>query len=109
MDDKRTKVNIKKLLKMKRDQTPVAWITSYDLPFAYVAEQAGVEMILVGDSGGMVQLGYKTTNPVTMDEMITKANGKRTIPQIFFDDQHIGGYDEARALEKENKLQELLK
>ena len=44
-----------------------------------------------------------------MDEMIEKANGKRTIPQIFFDDQHIGGYDEARALEKENKLQDLLK
>ena len=43
------------------------------------------------------------------DEMIQKANGKRTIPQIFFDDQHIGGYDEVRALEKENKLQELLK
>ena len=43
------------------------------------------------------------------DEMIKKANGKRTIPQIFFDDQHIGGYDETRALEKENKLQELLK
>ena len=44
-----------------------------------------------------------------IDEMINKANGKRTIPQIFFDDQHIGGYDEVRALEKENKLQGLLK
>ena len=43
-----------------------------------------------------------------MDEMIKKANGKRTIPQILFDDQHIGGYDEVRALEKENKLQDLL-
>ena len=43
------------------------------------------------------------------DEMIKKANGKRTIPQIFFDEQHIGGYDEVRALEKENKLQDLLK
>ena len=43
------------------------------------------------------------------DEMIKKANGKKTIPQIFFDDQHIGGYDEVRALEKENKLQEMLK
>ena len=42
------------------------------------------------------------------DEMIKKSNGKRTIPQIFFDDQHIGGYDEVRALEKENKLRELL-
>ena len=44
-----------------------------------------------------------------MDEMIKKANGKRTIPQIFFDDQHMGGYDDVRALEKENKLQDLLK
>ena len=44
-----------------------------------------------------------------MDEMIKKANGKRTIPQIFFDEQHIGGYEETRALEKENKLHELLK
>jgi glutaredoxin 3 len=56
---------------------------------------------------------YKEINIATVDgaidEMIKKANGKRTVPQIFFDDQHIGGYDEARALEKENKLQELLK
>ena len=42
-----------------------------------------------------------------MDEMIKKANGKRTIPQIFFDEQHMGGYDDVRALEKENKLQDL--
>jgi len=56
---------------------------------------------------------YKEINVATvdgaMDEMITKANGKRTIPQIFFDDQHIGGYDDVRALEKDNKLQDLLK
>ena len=44
-----------------------------------------------------------------MDEMIKKTNGKKTIPQIFFDDQHIGGYDEVRTLEKENKLKDLLK
>ena len=44
-----------------------------------------------------------------MDEMIKKANGKRTIPQIFFDEDHIGGYQELRNLEKENKLQDLLK
>ena len=43
------------------------------------------------------------------DEMIMKANGKKTIPQIFFNDEHIGGYDEVRALEKENKLKDLLK
>ena len=44
-----------------------------------------------------------------MDEMIKRSNGKRTIPQIFFNDKHIGGYDEVRALEKENKLQDFLK
>ena len=44
-----------------------------------------------------------------MDEMIKKANGKRTVPQIFFDDQHMGGYDDVRALEKEDKLLDLLK
>ncbi len=43
------------------------------------------------------------------EEMIKKSNGRRTIPQIFFDDQHIGGYQELRALEKENKLKDLLK
>ena len=43
------------------------------------------------------------------DEMIKKANGKRTIPQIFFDDYHVGGYVELRSLEKENKLKDLLK
>ena len=44
-----------------------------------------------------------------LDEMLKKSNGKRTIPQIFFDEQHIGGYEEIRALEKDNKLQDLLK
>ena len=44
-----------------------------------------------------------------MEEMIKKAKGKRTIPQIFFNEYHVGGYQELRALEKENKLQDLLK
>ncbi len=56
---------------------------------------------------------YKEINIATtdgaMDEMIKKANGRRTVPQIFFDELHIGGYDDIRALEKENKLQDLLK
>ena len=56
---------------------------------------------------------YKEISIATVDgamnEMIAKANGKRTIPQIFFDEQHMGGYDDVRALEKDNKLQDLLK
>ena len=43
------------------------------------------------------------------DEMIKKANGRRTIPQIFFDDYHVGGYQELRALEKSSELKELIK
>ena len=42
------------------------------------------------------------------DEMIKKTNGQRTIPQIFFGDNHVGGYTELRALEKENQLKKLL-
>jgi len=44
-----------------------------------------------------------------MDEMLKKSNGKRTIPQIFFDDYHVGGYEELRTLEKEKKLNNLIK
>ena len=43
------------------------------------------------------------------DEMIKKANGKRTIPQIFFDDLHVGGYQELRELEKKGELLNLIK
>ena len=64
--------------------------------------------LLKGNNAPYNEINIATVDGA-MDEMIKKANGKRTIPQIFFDDQHIGGYDEARALEKENKLQELLK
>ena len=42
------------------------------------------------------------------DEMIKKSKGQRSSPQIFFGDHHVGGYTELRALEKENKLKELL-
>tara|TARA_B100000965_G_scaffold301089_1_gene259656 strand:+ start:322 stop:576 length:255 start_codon:yes stop_codon:yes gene_type:complete len=58
-------------------------------------------------------ISYKEINIATVegsrDEMIKKANGKKTIPQIFFGDLHVGGYDEVRALEKENKLKDLIK
>ena len=43
------------------------------------------------------------------EEMLKRSNGKKTIPQIFFNEHHVGGYEELRALEKENKLQDLLK
>ena len=50
-----------------------------------------------------------STGPDLRDEMIKKANGKRTIPQIFFNDEHIGGYQELRDLEKNGTLEDSLK
>ena len=50
-----------------------------------------------------------SSGPEVLNEMIKKSNGKRTIPQIFFDNIHIGGYLEIRELEKNEKLLETLK
>lgn len=92
---RKSKVTIFELQKLKEKRTPITWITAYDLPFAYVAEQAGVDMILVGDSGGMVQLGHQTTNPVTMDEMIMMAQAaRRGAPNTFIvGDMPQGSYE----------------
>ena len=49
---------------------PITWLTCYDYPTAYLQDQAGIDMILVGDSLGMTMLGYDSTLPVTMDDMI---------------------------------------
>ncbi len=55
-------------LEMKKKGEKVTWITAYDFPTAMFAEAAGLDMILVGDSLGMVVLGYQGTIPVTMDD-----------------------------------------
>jgi len=99
-------INIYKLQKMKLEKNPITFITAYDLPFAHVAEQAGIDMILVGDSGGMVQLGYETTNPVTMDEMITMAKSvRRGAPNTFVvGDMPQGAYEISNEVAIENAL-----
>ncbi|MBL8055199.1 MAG: 3-methyl-2-oxobutanoate hydroxymethyltransferase [Anaerolineales bacterium] len=58
------------LFKKAQDGLPLTWLTCYDYPTAYLQDQAGVDMILVGDSLGMTMLGYDSTLPVTMDDMI---------------------------------------
>ena len=100
------KLNLKSLQKMKREGTPISWITSYDLPFASAAENAGIDMILVGDSGGMVQLGYETTNPVTMDEMIVLAkSARRGAPNTFIvGDMPQGSYEISKEKAVENAM-----
>lgn len=63
------------LQEMKREGRKITMLTAYDYPMALLVDRAGIDLILVGDSGGMTVLGYETTIPVTMDEMLmmTKA------------------------------------
>ena len=100
------KLNLKSLQKMKATGEPITWITAYDLPFASAAENAGIDMILVGDSGGMVQLGYETTNPVTMDEMIVLAkSARRGAPNTFIvGDMPQGSYEISKEKAVENAM-----
>ena len=81
-------------------------VTIYTGPLCNFCEAA--KRLLARNNAEYKEINIATTDGA-MDEMIKKANGRRTVPQIFFDEQHIGGYDDIRALEKENKLQELLK
>ena len=81
-------------------------ITIYTGPFCNYCDAA--KRLLTRNKASYKEIDISKVEGA-IDEMINKANGKRTIPQIFFDDQHIGGYDEVRALEKEDKLEEILK
>ena len=66
----RKKVTIAHLNKKMEDGAKITMMTAYDYPTASLVDQAGIDTILVGDSLGMVMLGYESTVPVTMDEMI---------------------------------------
>ncbi len=66
----RKKTTIPDLQKMKTEGRKIVMVTSYDFPTSQIADQVGVDSILVGDSYGMVVLGYDTTIPVTMDELL---------------------------------------
>lgn len=71
-------------LKMKSNEEKISMITAYDFPTAKFAEEANVDMILVGDSVGMVVLGYDSTVSVTMDDMIHHGKAaRRGAPNTF--------------------------
>jgi 3-methyl-2-oxobutanoate hydroxymethyltransferase len=64
------KVTVPDILRRKGGSDPIVALTAYDFPFGRIADEAGVDVILVGDSLGMVVQGMDTTLPVTMDEMV---------------------------------------
>ncbi len=72
-----TRFTIAELITRKQEGGKITMLTAYDYPIAQLVDQAGVDIVLVGDSLGMVVLGYETTAPVTMDEMVHHAKAVR--------------------------------
>lgn len=78
------KVSVLKLRSMREQGEPVVCLTAYDAVFAQLAEEAGADVLLVGDSVGTVLLGYRTTVPVTLDQIVhhlsaVRAGAKRSL------------------------------
>jgi 3-methyl-2-oxobutanoate hydroxymethyltransferase len=80
----RKKVTLRTLFQKIEDGKPITFLTCYDYPTAFFQEQAGVDMILVGDSLGMTMLGYDSTLPVTMEDMIRHSQAvRRGAPNVW--------------------------
>ena len=73
----RPAITLMKLAEKKALGEPIAMVTAYDYPSAQVAEEAGVDVVLVGDSGAMTVLGYSSTVPVTLEELLMLASAVR--------------------------------
>jgi 3-methyl-2-oxobutanoate hydroxymethyltransferase len=84
MTEPRKKMTLPALYKKVEEGKPITWLTCYDYPTAYMQDQAGVDMVLVGDSLGMTMLGFDSTLPVTMDDMIRHAAAvRRGAPNVW--------------------------
>ncbi len=82
--DKRSKVLLPALFEKMHQHVAITMVTCYDYPMAYLVEQAGVDIVLVGDSLGMTILGFDSTLPVTMEDMIRHAQAvRRGTPNAF--------------------------
>jgi 3-methyl-2-oxobutanoate hydroxymethyltransferase len=90
-----TKHNLRSLAGLRDAGIPISWLTCYEYSFATALNVTALDMILVGDSGGMVALGYSDTVPVSMDEMIHLASAvRRGAPDKFIvGDMPKGSYE----------------
>ncbi len=71
------KKTVNDFISMKKEGEQVAWITAYDFPMAIFGEEAGMDMLLVGDSLGMLVMGYDSTVPVTMEDCLSHCRSVR--------------------------------
>jgi 3-methyl-2-oxobutanoate hydroxymethyltransferase len=88
-------VTLSKLAEKKALGEPIVMVTAYDYPSAQVAEEAGVDVVLVGDSGAMTVLGYPSTVPVTLDELLMLAAAVRRglSTPLLVGDMPFGSYE----------------
>jgi 3-methyl-2-oxobutanoate hydroxymethyltransferase len=103
-DPGRRPVNLPRLAEMKANGEPIVMVTAYDFPSATVAEEAGVDIVLVGDSAAMVVLGYPGTEPVSMEEMIVlgKAVRRGLKTPLMVGDMPMGSYESSNELAVQN-------
>jgi 3-methyl-2-oxobutanoate hydroxymethyltransferase len=88
------KVTLPALQEKKRSRTPIAALTAYDFASARVVDEAGIDLVLVGDSLAMVMLGYESTLPVTVEEMLlfTRAVRRGVRRALLVADMPFGSY-----------------
>jgi 3-methyl-2-oxobutanoate hydroxymethyltransferase len=100
----RAPVNLPRLAEMKANGEPIVMVTAYDFPSATVAEEADVDIVLVGDSAAMVVLGYPGTEPVSMEEMIVlgKAVRRGLKTPLMVGDMPMGSYESSNELAVQN-------
>jgi 3-methyl-2-oxobutanoate hydroxymethyltransferase len=100
----RRPVTLPRLAEMKEAGEPIVMVTAYDYPSAKVAEEAGVDIVLVGDTAAMVVLGYPGTEQVSMDEMIVlgKAVRRGLRTPLMVGDMPMGSYEASNELAVHN-------
>jgi 3-methyl-2-oxobutanoate hydroxymethyltransferase len=102
--DDRQKVTLPGLAEMKAAGDPIVMVTAYDYPSAQIADEAGVDVVLVGDTAAMVVLGHPATTPVGMDEMVMMASAVRRGLEhpLLIGDLPFGSYEASNELAIEN-------
>jgi len=100
----RQPVTLPRLAEMKAAGEPIVMVTAYDYPSATVVEEAGADIVLVGDSAAMVVLGYPGTEPVSMEEMIVlgKAVRRGLKTPLMVGDMPMGSYEASNELAVQN-------